>query len=254
VGPNVGRLVELVAHLARREVAAAHRFTLLGWAWPLARQLAQLGVLVLVFSSFLDLGIPDFALFVFIGLILWNWFATGLGAASGVLLARRHLAFQPGFPMPALPAVSVAVPLVDALLAVPALVVLAAVEGELSAGLLVLVPVLAVELLLLCGLAWAVAAITVVFRDMANIVAVGLTLLFYVTPVFYDRSIVPPDLRWVLDLNPLATLIDVTRAAVVGTPTPGALRLAVVAAVALVAAAAGYAVFRRMEPRLVDEL
>ena len=84
VGP--GHFYELVAHLARRELNAQHRWTVLGWAWPLTRQLAQLAVLVFVFSKLFDLGIDNYAVFVFTGLIAFSWFTLGRpGAAHSVL-------------------------------------------------------------------------------------------------------------------------------------------------------------------------
>ena len=75
---DAGHFADVVTHLARRQVASMHRFTLLGWAWPVVRQLAQLAVLVFVFSTILDLGIAHFPVFVFSGLIAWSWFAGGV--------------------------------------------------------------------------------------------------------------------------------------------------------------------------------
>ena len=63
-----GQFFDVVTHLAHRQVASMHRFTLLGWAWPVVRQLAQLAVFVFVFSTILDLGIDNFPVFVFSGL------------------------------------------------------------------------------------------------------------------------------------------------------------------------------------------
>src|ERR671936_1545089 len=94
-GLGVGRLRELVMHLAGREIAALHRFTLLGWAWPLVRQLAQLGVLVVVFSRVIHLGAHHFVPFVFSGLIAWNWFSTGVANGKTSLRDWRHFLLLP---------------------------------------------------------------------------------------------------------------------------------------------------------------
>ena len=83
---------------------------------------------------------------------------------------------------------------------------------------------------------------------------VGLTLLFYMTPVFYSLESVPERYRWVFDLNPLATLIECYRAILIGTPLPGAWRVAAVFGVAVIVAALGLLLFRRLEPGFVDEL
>lgn len=252
--PDLGRLRELVLHLARREVDSLHRFTLLGWAWPLARQLAQLGVLVLVFSSVLDLGIDNFAAFVFSGLIAWNWFSTGVANATASLLTRRNLVFQPGFPTVVLPLVAVTVPFVDMLMALPVLVLLLGVDGDLHATLAFMPVLMAIQLVLMAGIAWIASAATVYLRDVQQIVIVGLTMLFYLTPVFYPFDRVPEDYRWVLRLNPLTTLVDGYHAVVVDGELPGATSLAVLAGVSALLAGLGYLLFRRLSGGFVDEL
>jgi homopolymeric O-antigen transport system permease protein len=246
--------VELVIHLARREIAVMHRFTLLGWLWPLVKQLAQLAVLVLVFGSILDLGIPDYAVYVFSGLIAWTWFTAGVGAAATSLLAQRHLVFKAGFPTLVLPAVAVAVPLVDVVMALPVLGVMLLATDELRVTAMALPALLLVQLVLACGLAWLVAAATVYLRDVPNIVAVGLNILFYLTPVFYATSRVPERFRDVLRLNPMATLLDADRSALLGTPFPPVARFGAVVAVSVLTAAVGLLAFRRLSPGFVDEL
>jgi lipopolysaccharide transport system permease protein len=250
----MGHFYELVAHLARRELSTQHRWTLLGWAWPLARQLAQLAVLVFVFSKLFDLNIDNYAVFVFTGLIAFSWFSSGVQGGAHSLLSQRHLMFQPRFPAAVVPVVAVAVPLVDVLMALPVLFAMLVASGDISWSALVLPPLLAVQLILMCGIAWLCAAATVYLRDIPQVVLVGLTLLFYMTPVFYSLDSVPERYRWVFDLNPLATLIEGYRALLLGEPGPGALRVAAVCAVALVVAAFGLLLFRRLEPGFVDEL
>jgi lipopolysaccharide transport system permease protein len=247
-------LQELVVHLAQRELSSRHRWTLLGWAWPLARLLAQLGVLVFIFSAVFDLGIDNYAVFVFSGLIAFSWFSSGVSDATRSLIAQRHLVFQPGFPTAVVPVVSIAVPFVDVLLALPVLVVMLAVAGDLSAAALLFPPLLLIQLVLMAGVAWLCSALTVYLRDVSNVVAVGLTLLFYVTPVFYGLRSVPEDYRWVLELNPLGTLIESYRAVLLGGDFPGAGQFLGTVGVSIALAAAGLVTFRRLRPGFVDEL
>src|SRR5690349_8293714 len=168
---GVRRLHELVLHLSVREIAAAHRFTALGWTWPVVRQLVQLGILVFVFDFIFDVGIDDYPAFVFSGLIVWSWFSVGVPAAARVLIDRRYLVFQPGFRSAALPAVSVATPLIDLLIALPILVVLLLVGGDLGPASLLFAVLIAIQAVLMLGLAWLTAALNVHFRDVSHIVA-----------------------------------------------------------------------------------
>ena len=245
---------ELVLHLARRELNSRHRWTLLGWAWPLARVLAQLAVLVFIFSKVFDLGIENYPVFVFSGLIAFGWFASGLADATSSLLSKRHLVFQPGFPTAVVPVVSVAVPFVDVLMALPVLVLMLALSGDLGPEAFVFLPLLVLQFVLMCGLGWLASALTVYLRDVPNVVTVGLTLLFYMTPVFYSLARVPEEYRWVLELNPLGTLIESYRWALLGGEFPGAIQFWGSVAASFALAAIGLWVFRRLRPGFVDEL
>ena len=245
---------ELVVHLASRRIASMHRFTLLGWAWPLLRLLAQLAVLAFIFSSVLDLGIDDYALFLFVGLVGWTWFAAGVAAATDALHDGSHLVMQPRFPDLVLPVVAVAVPFVDVLIALPVLAVMLVVAGELHLSALALPALLAVQFVLMCGVGWLTAAVAVYLRDMTNVVAVALTLLFYMSPVFYDLDRVPERFEWILRLNPMTTLLESYRAVLLGDSFPPVLAMAGVAAAAVVLALLGALAFRRLQPGFVDEL
>jgi lipopolysaccharide transport system permease protein len=245
---------DLVLHLAKRELTVRNRWTLLGWAWPLTRQLAQLGVLVFLFSSVFDLGIKNYAVFAFAGLMAYNWFSSGLGEATSSLIANRQLVFQPRFPAAVLPIVSIVVPFADLLLALPVLLVMLAATGTLHASAVLFLPLLCIQLVLMCGIAWLTAALSVYLRDVPNIVLVGLTLLFYVTPVFYGLQRVPERFRHYLELNPLTTLIESYRAVLLDQGSAGANALIVVTLASLVVAVAGLLVFRRLQSGFVDEL
>lgn len=248
------QLAELVLHLARRQLTSAHRFTLLGWLWPLARQLAQLAVLVFLFSNVLDLGIEHFATFVFAGLLVWSWFAAAASAATASIASGRHLVFSPRFPSIALPLVAVAVPLVDTLVALPVLLVMVALEGTLSPAVLVLPLLLALQFALTAGLVLITSALNVFVRDVQNLVGVGLLLLFYLTPVFYGLKSVPARFHAYLQLNPLTSLVTAVRDVLLEGRLPAAADVGRVLVASFVLLGIGVWLFRRLEPRFVDEL
>lgn len=248
------RISGLALHLARRELASRNRYTVLGWLWPLMRQLAQLGVLLFVFTRLVDLDIDDYAPFLFAGLVAWTWFSQGLSDATLSLLAHRHLVFRPRCPAAILPVVGVGVALVDALIALPVLLAMTIAAGHLGPSLLFLPVLAAIQLVLTCGIGWLASAASVWFRDVRHLVALALVLLFYMTPVFYSTDRVPEDYEWIVWLNPLTPLVEGYRDVLIDEKLPGAGPLLAVTAVSLAVAALGLYLFQRLRPRFADEL
>lgn len=246
--------VVLVAHLVRREIASKNRFSMIGAAWPLLRQLAQLGVLVVAFSAVVDLDIPDYPAFVFCGLIGWSWFLIGVAAASGSVRERANLAMRPGFPSLVLPVVAATVPFVDVLFALPVLALLLAITGELHATALLFLPLLALQGVLMVGLGWVFGSIAVFLRDVPNLVNVATLMLFYVTPVFFEVSRVPEQYQWIIRLNPMAVILEADRAVLLGTDFPPVASFLGVVAFSVAVFGAGFALFQRLAPDFADEL
>jgi lipopolysaccharide transport system permease protein len=248
------RFSAVVLHLVKRELDSTHRMTVLGWAWPVLRQLAQLAILTFIFGSVIDLHIKHFPVYVFSGLLSWTWFASGVGAATTSLLDQRHLLFQPRFPAAVIPIVAMTVPLVDLVIALPLLLTMGAFEEGLRWTAFLLPALVALQFTLMMGLAWIFAIATVFFRDVPNVVAVGLQAIFYMTPVFYKIHAVPHRYGAVLDANPLSAIVDGYRAVLLGLPSPSPARYLTVGLVAVLGIAAGSALFRRNASRLVDSL
>jgi lipopolysaccharide transport system permease protein len=225
----------------------------LGWLWPLARLMAQLGVLVFIFTKVVSIDVEHYPVFVFTGLLAWTWFATGVIAAAYSLQGRRHLLFRPRFPALVVPAVAVVVPLVDVFLAMPVLVLMLVLSTGISATFALLPVLLVIQLVLMLGVAWLVAAASVFLRDVQSLTTVAVTILFYMTPVFYPLG-QAGDLSWVLRLNPMTTLVVAYRDVLMRGVLPDALEVGVLAAASALIAAVGWLFFRRLEPRFVDEL
>jgi lipopolysaccharide transport system permease protein len=139
------RALMLTAHLVRRDIAARNRFSVIGAGWPLVGQLLQIVVLLIAFSAVLHLGIADYPVFVFCGLIGWSWFTATMNGASGAVRGRRELAMRPGFPTVVLVVVAVAVPFVDVLFALPVLAIMLAATSELHETAPLLIALLGVQ-------------------------------------------------------------------------------------------------------------
>ena len=244
----------LVAHLARRELAMMHRTSALGVLWPLIRLAAQWAVLVFAFSTVLELGIDDFPAFVLCGLVAWTWFSSGVGGATRSVVARRELAFQPRFPLAVIPLVALAVPLADLAVALPLVLLVVGLDAGLHPTALLIPVLVVIQLVLMAGLGWLFSAAHVHMRDVHAAIGVGLTLLFYLTPVFYARTAAPDAWEGILQLNPVTVLVEAWRDVLLEGRMPDWVALGALSGAAALVAVAGLAFFRRLEPGFVDEL
>jgi lipopolysaccharide transport system permease protein len=245
---------DLVIHLVGREFRLRYRRALFGWLWALGQPLARLVILTVVFTKFLPLGIPDYSVFLFTGLVAWMWFASGVASATTSAIDRRDLLFRPNLPRGAVPVVSVLTDGLDYVAALPVLAAFLLAGSGIPATAAFLPVLMGVQLMLTLGIGYALCSANVYFRDVRLFVDIALLLGFYVTPVFYRASSVPDSYRWVIQLNPVARLVAAYRDILVEGQLPHtAPFLALVGACAAILLA-GYATYRATCPAFVDEL
>jgi lipopolysaccharide transport system permease protein len=246
---------DLLRTLVARDVKLRYRRSMLGILWSLVTPLAQMLVFTFLFHRVVPLGIPNYPVFVFTGLLAWSWFQTSTTQAAAAITGNKELVGQPGFPSWILPAVTVATTMTHFLLQLPVLLLFLLLSGERpTASLLALPLVIAVQYVFSLAIAYPIAAFNVAFRDTEHIAALALLLLFYLTPVFYDAASVPSAYRPIYDLNPLAWLIGAYRAIFLHGTVPDLVGLLAFGAVAGAGLGLGSAVFRSAGDRFVEEL
>jgi ABC-type polysaccharide/polyol phosphate export permease len=190
---NLSRLPRyrgLVQSLVARELKARYRGSVLGFFWTFVNPVLLLLVYWFVFTTVMPndvRGVQPYALFMFCGILPWNWFSSSLLEASGSLIAGGNLIKKVLFPAEILPIVNVLANLVNFLLAllilVPALLYFERLH--LSFSLLWFPVIVAVQLVFTTGLALALAALTVHFRDIRDLLTNALMLWFFATPIIY---------------------------------------------------------------------
>jgi len=253
----------LITVLTARELKARYRGSVLGFLWSLLNPLLMLGVYTVVFQYVLpnrSPGTRPYVLFLFTGLLPWNWFSAALNDAAGSLVTHGALLKKILFPAEVLPLVTVLAQGAHFLLALPVLLV-ALLAGALGAfdrpvplgwPLLQLPLLMALEGLLVLGVGLLLAALTVHFRDVRDLLGTALSLLFFGTPILWALGDLPPRLRVLLSWNPVAPLFSAWHDALfygrwVSPGTWGVLVL-----VSGVAFLVGYAFFDRLRDSLAE--
>lgn len=248
-------LWDLLYQMVARDLKLRYRGSVLGVAWSLLNPLAQLLVFSFVFRFVLPLQIPNYTAFLFIGLLVWNWFQASVMGSATVIVDGRTLIRRPGFPVAILPLVSVTANLVHFLLALPILFLFLWLTGIHLQEVVLLLPLLIVlQALFTLGVGYCVATSHVSFRDTQHLVGVFLFLLFYLTPVFYDVAIIPPQYWPLYRLNPVLHLLEAYRAILLYGVWPAWGSLLAVVLLTAVLLFLGLLIFQRASNRFVEEL
>ena len=255
------RYRELFGNLFRRDLQAKYRGSVLGVLWTVANPIMLMGVYLLVFgvvwkSPFANGG--HYPLFLLSGLAIWTFFAAALQAATRSMLDNANLIRKIRFPRQLVPLSVVGAHLVSfgAMLLI-LLVLNGILLPRVRATELLAIPLAALVVGLVSGLALTLASLNVLFRDIEFIVAATLVPLFFLTPVIYPLSQfashrhVVEVIHWV---NPLSPAVEAVRAPLFLGRMPfwgDALYLVVSCAVALVL---GAFVFMRVDDVIAVEV
>jgi ABC-type polysaccharide/polyol phosphate export permease len=180
----------------------------LGFFWTLLNPLLLMLVYTLVFGVYFRIEMERYPAFLFTGLLPWIWFSSSLQQGVTCILDGAGLVTRSQFPAEVLPVVTLTANTINFLLSLPLLfVLLLAFHVQLGFAVLLLPVLVGIEYLLALGLVLIVSALNINFRDLQHIILHLLTVLQFLTPVFYPLSLIPEPFRpWAL-LNPLAVLI-----------------------------------------------
>lgn len=211
---NLRQLVRyraLIQSLVVRELKARYRGSVLGFFWSFINPLLLLVVYSFVFTVVLPGTHPPeiepYALFLFCGLLPWTWFSSSLTEAANSLMAGGNLIKKVLFPAEILPIVSVLANMMHFLFGLPILLVfLLYFRPTITIVEVLCFPVVvAVQLLFTLGLGLLLAALTVHFRDIKDILSNLLTLWFFATPIIYPMHRAPGTMsKAVLNANPFS--------------------------------------------------
>jgi len=255
------RYRSLLWTLVGRELRARYRGSVLGFLWSLINPLLLLGVYSFVFGAILKRGgivdVDPYGVFLVTGLFPWIWVSTSLLEGCTSLTGNGALIRKAAFPVEVLPAVAVVANLMHFLLALP-IVALALIVGRLlgypiAGWTFVLLPaVLAIEAVMVAGLAFGLSALNVHFKDVRDLLGNLLVLLFFLAPIIYTLNDLPPRYAQLVQLNPMTSFTMTIQDVLFFGRLPGAGSWLVMAALAALCWAAGASLFARLSDTLAE--
>ncbi|MEU8044879.1 ABC transporter permease [Micromonospora echinofusca] len=258
--------------LVRRDLAVKYQQSVLGYLWSLIEPLGLGAIYWFVFgvlysrdtNRHLGDAADSYPLFLLTGIFAWMWTSSALSEATNALTGQARLITTMNLPRQVFPIGRVAGRFAEYAAGLPILVAVAvgyAASGRVGPGwsLLALPLAVAVQGVLLVGLALLLSAVNVLMRDVERFMRLVVRVLFYATPIIYPLSLVrdadlPGWLKAAYELNPLVGIFQLHHAVWYPDEFPDARLLATAVGVSLLVLVAGWWSFRRLEPAVLKEL
>jgi lipopolysaccharide transport system permease protein len=208
-----GRL-ELVLSLARRDLVARYKGSVLGIVWAIITPIVMIAIFTFIFAGIFNArfgprGTPwDYALYLFCGLLPWTMFQETLQGSSTTIVTHANLVKRVVFPLETLPLAQALSALANQMFGLFVLIVAGViVQHQLHLTILWLPALLIPQLIFTLGAAWLVASLGVFLRDIAQGITLVLMAWMYLTPIIYPESIVPERYRPFINANPFTSLV-----------------------------------------------
>lgn len=252
----------LLVQFTKREVEKRYKGTLLGFCWSFFTPLLMLAVYAVVFGFIFkgSYGHPgetkvQFVLGLFCGMLVWEFIANILTSAPMLIVQNSNLVTKVIFPLEILPIAMVGATLVHTLIGfVPLLLLIVISQGTISLSALSLFLIFMPVIFYCLGLSWMISALGVFLRDIGAAMPAVITIIMFMSAIFFPIAAIPETWRWVVMLNPAAVLISMARNALVFGEWMNGEVFGIQLGVSLLVATIGYAFFMKVKSAFADVL
>lgn len=253
---------QLVLLLVVRELKVRYKRSVFGLLWTMLNPLLLMIVYTVVFSTIMPVAQKNFSIFLLSALLPWLFFQTAVIQGLNSVLGNQELIRKVRVPQAVFPLSVVGSNLVNFTLSmVPLFLLMLFLRQPFSRALFFLPVGVVLLTLFTSGVTLMLATFTVFFRDVKHLAEVVLQMLMYLSPIFYDLTVLGQNQSWwfhvfktLLELNPLTYLIALVREPVYYARLPDAHTVGMAAGLSLFTLFAGFKIFQRLAPRHIHYL
>lgn len=216
---SLARNRQLTWSLIKREVVGRYRGSALGLLWSFFNPIFMLLVYTFVFSVVFKARWPggsesktEFALVLFAGLMLFNFFAECINRAPSLIVSNVNYVKKVVFPLEILPCVALGSAFFHLLISLSVWIVFYLLFYGMPHMTILLFPVVVFPLVIVVlGLSWFLSSLGVFLRDVSQFIGIVTTVLMFMSPIFYSASILPEKYQPFLHLSPLTVVVEQAR-------------------------------------------
>jgi len=254
---------QLILQMTRREITGRYKGSVMGLAWSFFNPVFMLTVYTFIFSVVFKArwGVggeeskTQFAVVLFVGMIVHGLLAEVLNRAPGLILANVNYVKKVVFPLEILPVISMGAALFHSVVSLGVLLTAFTLFNGYLNWTALLAPLVFLPLVILTlGLAWMLASLGVFLRDVGQTIGIITTVMLFVAPVFYPVTALPEEMRSWIMVNPLTFIIEQAREVLIWGRLPNWSGLGIYTLVATAVAWAGYAWFQKTRKGFADVL
>lgn len=252
----------IVWQLTRQEVVGRYKGSVLGLAWSFFNPLIMLAIYTVVFSTIFQAkwsggseSKTEFALVLFIGMIMHGVIAEALGKAPTLIIGNESYVKKIVFPLQVLPWVMMGATMFHALVSLTVWVLFYVLVNLTLNWTIIFLPLILFPLVLFAlGTSWLFSSLGVYLRDIRQMTNVIVTMLQFLSPVFYSVTRIPEPYRFFMYLNPMTFIIEESRAVMVWGELPDFKGLLVLYIASLTFAWLGFSWFQKTKKGFADVL
>ena len=252
-----GFIISMVA----REFNSRYLGSLLGSLWSVLNPLAMIFIYTVIFSRIMRAKLPGiedsmaYGMYICAGLLPWTYFIVLLSRFPNIFLDQASLIKKVSFPRITLPVIALLSATINFVIIFAIFLGFLALTGRFPGWpMLAFIPLLVMQQLFVIGLGIFLGSINVFFRDVGQFLAVILQFWFWFTPIVYPIVILPPKVRFFVQFNPMASLVQAYQEIIIYHQWPVWSQFIPHLLGALFALWLGFRVFVRLSPEMVDEL
>jgi len=254
---------ELILQMIKREVVGRYKGSVMGLFWSFINPVLMLVVYTFVFSVVFKAkwGVgtqesnTDFAVILFVGLIVHGLLAEVLNRAPSLILSNVNYVKKVVFPLEILPVVSLGAALFHSFVSLIVLLIALIVLNNFLYWTVILIPIVLFPLLILTlGIAWMLASLGVYLRDIGQTIGIITTVLLFLSPVFFPFEAIPEKYQIYILANPLTFIIGQAREVLIWGRQPDWIGLSKYTLVSICILWFGYAWFQKTRKGFADVL